>query len=252
MVAAAVTAVAVMAAVAVTAADTPSRTARAAAAGSHAAATAATGVTEAAAVTTAAAMAAATGAAGTLAGGAAAIGGASSGPPRSMDLRLTGICRICPASIALIGGMASRTITTTACTTPGVRLDSGYVVSDPPPAQAQAGTDVPPAQGDAGIPAGYPPAGNPPTAQGAYGAPPAQGVYGTPATQPQTYPQVGQELFAYPKNGQTDAQQGQDRKECSDWAASQMTAGAGGGTSGRGSFNRAMTACLEGRGYSVR
>jgi hypothetical protein len=51
----------------------------------------------------------------------------------------------------------------------------------------------------------------------------------------------------YPKNGQTDAQQATDRAECQQWAGSQT-----GGAGRPDEFRRAMTACAEARGYSVR
>lgn len=56
-------------------------------------------------------------------------------------------------------------------------------------------------------------------------------------------PASGQ-LFVYPRNGQSTEQTLRDRQECQDWAASQAGAGA--------DNLRAQTACLEGRGYSVR
>jgi len=51
------------------------------------------------------------------------------------------------------------------------------------------------------------------------------------------------DLYAYPRNGQSDQQQAQDRRECEQWANSQ---GAG------ADYRRAIAACLEGRDYSVR
>ena len=68
-------------------------------------------------------------------------------------------------------------------------------------------------------------------------------------------------LIIYPKNGQTSDQQAADRYECHNWAKSQTqfdpTLPAGGvpaneTESKRSSYNRAMTACLTGRGYEVR
>lgn len=67
-------------------------------------------------------------------------------------------------------------------------------------------------------------------------------------------------LFAYPKNGQTTAQQATDRIECQRWATSQTdsnsspavsTAAAGATAPRRQDYLRAESACLEGRGYSV-
>ena len=71
----------------------------------------------------------------------------------------------------------------------------------------------------------------------------------------------GEDLFIYPQNGQSPDQQASDRYECHKWAASQTgfdPTQAGGGvdadqTVAKGAdYKRAMRACLEGRGYSVR
>ena len=74
-------------------------------------------------------------------------------------------------------------------------------------------------------------------------------------------PPEGEDLFIYPQNGQSPDQQATDRYECHKWAASQSgfdPTQAGGGvapdqTVAKGAdYRRAMRACLEGRGYSVR
>ena len=71
----------------------------------------------------------------------------------------------------------------------------------------------------------------------------------------------GEDLFIYPQAGQPPDQQASDRYECHKWATSQTgydPTQAGGGvapdqTVARGAdYKRAMRACLEGRGYSVR
>ncbi len=79
----------------------------------------------------------------------------------------------------------------------------------------------------------------------------------TPAPPPET----GQEdLIIYPKNGQTKQQQSADQYECHNWARGQTgfdpSQGPGGGVQGdaeasRNNYNRAMSACLQGRGYQV-
>ncbi len=58
----------------------------------------------------------------------------------------------------------------------------------------------------------------------------------------------GAQIFMYPKNGQSAEQQREDRIACERWAADQV------GNAGTNSadYRRAMTACAEGRGYSVR
>jgi hypothetical protein len=96
---------------------------------------------------------------------------------------------------------------------------------------------------------------------------PAQGGYEvvdppTGADQPAAAPAVPtDDLFLYPKNGQTSEQQSVDRYECHSWAKSQTgfdpTRAAGGvapaeAAQKRIAYQRAMTACLEARGYSVK
>jgi hypothetical protein len=69
------------------------------------------------------------------------------------------------------------------------------------------------------------------------------------------------DLFLYPKNGQTAEQQSVDRYECHSWSKAQTgfdPTQPGGGvppaqnTEKREQYRRAMTACLEARGYSVK
>jgi hypothetical protein len=82
------------------------------------------------------------------------------------------------------------------------------------------------------------------------------------ADQPAAPPANAQEdLIIYPKNGQTPDQQAADRYECHRWAKGQTgfdpMEPAGGlpgsdANSGRNAYNRAMSACLMGRGYEVK
>ena len=69
------------------------------------------------------------------------------------------------------------------------------------------------------------------------------------------------ELYMYPKNQQSDAQQATDRYQCHRWATTQTgfdpTQPLGGVTASavdgkRSDYRRAMAACLEARGYSVK
>ena len=69
------------------------------------------------------------------------------------------------------------------------------------------------------------------------------------------------EVFIYPRNGQSSEQQATDRYECHRFAVSQTgfdNTLAGGGvpadiaSSKRADYQRAQAACLEGRGYSVK
>jgi hypothetical protein len=114
--------------------------------------------------------------------------------------------------------------------------DNGYVATDPPPVAGDDTADV--------------------------NAAPAAGPDGDAAAQNGTPPDVapagGAGLIAYPRNGQSEQQQSQDKFECHNWAkgqtgfdpTSQASAGASAGT--RSAYGRAMAACLEGRGYTVR
>ena len=72
---------------------------------------------------------------------------------------------------------------------------------------------------------------------------------------------VADDLFLYPKNGQTAEQQSADRYECHSWEKGQSgfdPTRPGGGVAPsenadkRVAYQRAMTACLEARGYSVK
>jgi hypothetical protein len=69
----------------------------------------------------------------------------------------------------------------------------------------------------------------------------------------------GNDLMIYPKNGQSKEQQAADQFECHNWAKGQTGFDPtlpGGGSSdnadaARNGYNRAMSACLQGRGYQV-
>jgi hypothetical protein len=75
-------------------------------------------------------------------------------------------------------------------------------------------------------------------------------------------PPAGEDFYIYPRNGQTAEQQSADRFECHTWARSQTgfdptqpgveVPPAAGANAPREAYQRAMTACLEARGYSVR
>jgi hypothetical protein len=63
------------------------------------------------------------------------------------------------------------------------------------------------------------------------------------------------ELFVYPKNGQNEELRDQDRYECHRWAKSQTSydpSMANQRASLAPDYRRAISACLEGRGYTVR
>jgi len=102
--------------------------------------------------------------------------------------------------------------------------ESGYVVTDPPPA---AGTE---GSADAGAGGGYEQA--------------PQANYGGSAG----------DMYVYPRNGQTQEQTDNDRYECHSWAVSQSgfdpTSSQSSGNPA--DYRRAMVACLDARGYSAR
>jgi hypothetical protein len=69
------------------------------------------------------------------------------------------------------------------------------------------------------------------------------------------------DVFIYPKSGQSEDQQAKDRYDCHKWASGQSgfdPTQSGGGVPAqdagnrRADYNRAITACLQGRGYSVK
>lgn len=83
-----------------------------------------------------------------------------------------------------------------------------------------------------------------------------------PEARPEPQPDKGSdEIFVYPREGQSEEQQATDRYECHRWAADRTgfdpTRPAGNVaetdmTSKRVDYRRAESACLEGRGYTVR
>ncbi len=100
---------------------------------------------------------------------------------------------------------------------------------------------------------GYEVVAPPPEGQVAEAPPP-------PGSGPPPAP-ASHELFVYPKNGQSPDQQAKDEYECHTWASSQTgfdPTAPGGGVppqetgSKRADYDRAMGACLDGRGYTVR
>jgi hypothetical protein len=114
--------------------------------------------------------------------------------------------------------------------------DNGYVATDPPPVAGDYSDDVNAAA--AAVPDAAAQNATPPDVAPAGGA--------------------GAGLIAYPRNGQSDQQQSQDKFECHNWAkgqtgfdpTSQSSSGASPGT--RSAYGRAMAACLDARGYTVR
>lgn len=98
-------------------------------------------------------------------------------------------------------------------------------------------------------------------------------VPGVPRPATQNYPpppppppakteKPGDVVYVYPRQGQSPEQQTRDRRECHSWAVGQtgydplnpppVNMPAGQAAQLRGDFHRAMGACLEGRGYTVK
>ena len=66
---------------------------------------------------------------------------------------------------------------------------------------------------------------------------------------------VSGDIFVYPSQGQTDAQRDRDRYDCYLWAVEQTGFDPSAADSAAGNaadYRRAITACLEGRGYTVK
>jgi hypothetical protein len=90
---------------------------------------------------------------------------------------------------------------------------------------------------------------------------PSGAVNAAPDAAPPPPPAASSQLFIYPRNGQSAEQQAKDKYECHAWAASQtgFDPTASGGNvppdqfgAKNDDYNRAMGACLQGRGYSVQ
>jgi len=86
-------------------------------------------------------------------------------------------------------------------------------------------------------------------------------VVDPPAQTSSTTATGSDDVFVYPKNGQSPEQQSKDRYDCHRWARDETQfdpTQPGGGVaaeqnaSKRADYHRALTACLEGRGYSVK
>ncbi|HAJ26928.1 MAG TPA: hypothetical protein DCG53_06730 [Syntrophus sp. (in: bacteria)] len=96
-----------------------------------------------------------------------------------------------------------------------------------------------------------------------YAAPPLAIPAQVPASS-QTAPPASiseEKIFVYPRQGQTETQQADDRYECHRWSVGQTgfdpTQPPGNMTGvplnqKRGDYNRALSACLDGRGYTVK
>ena len=84
-------------------------------------------------------------------------------------------------------------------------------------------------------------------------------VYAQPA--PSESPSTAEKIFIYPRKGQSKELQAKDRYECHRWGVSQTGYDPTQPTNGmpgaqlnqmRADYKRAMTACLDGRGYTMK
>jgi hypothetical protein len=131
---------------------------------------------------------------------------------------------------------------------------NGYVATDPPPVM-QSGSDeappsdVPPAS-DAPSP-DYQPA---PQSNYAYTPPPGANSTPPPAA-PRGNWSSAADIYVYPRNGQSEQQTSSDRFECHKWSVAQTGFDPTRSMNLQGTsadYRRAMGACLDARGYSVK
>jgi hypothetical protein len=69
-----------------------------------------------------------------------------------------------------------------------------------------------------------------------------------------------EQVFVYPRNGQDLAQQAADREQCNEWATGQtaydprfeLAAGDDQAPRKRADYRRALDACMDGRGYTLK
>jgi hypothetical protein len=118
--------------------------------------------------------------------------------------------------------------------------DNGYVASAPPPAVSPDAAPYDPAAADAAA------------ADAAGADAPTDAPTGATAQAdgPSAPPPDSGNLYAYPKNGQSEQQQSEDQQACQRWAATHAHGSAEAGDSSI-DYRRALAACLTGRGYSV-
>jgi hypothetical protein len=124
----------------------------------------------------------------------------------------------------------------------------GYVVVEPP--QGEVSQTPPPASPALPMPPATPPVAS---------APPMPPAPAMPMATPPLAPV--DKLFIYPRQNQSEQQQATDRYECHKWAVSQtgfdptqLSGSIPDDQKGqkRADYQRAMSACLDGRGYTVR
>lgn len=111
-----------------------------------------------------------------------------------------------------------------------IQSPQGYVVAEPPPQQI---IQEEPANGTKG-----------------------SNVTEEPADSGELNETRADQLYVYPRQGQSQQQLDQDRSECRSWAAGQtgygMPSASAPSSDTVANYERAQSACLEGRGYTVR
>ncbi len=120
------------------------------------------------------------------------------------------------------------------------------VMVDRPAEDGAAPQATAPAAPQAAAPAGS--AGNAPVPS--YAQPAAKSASAAPTQAP-----AEPKLYAYPRKGQTTTEATFDRIECERWASGQTgfnPAQSSANAQGNADYRRAVGACLEGRGYSVK
>jgi len=132
---------------------------------------------------------------------------------------------------------------------------NGYVATDPPPV-VQSGSNEP-APGDVPDGSDAPSADYVPAPQSNYSPPPAANSVDSSAASagPRGNWSSASDVFVYPRNGQSEQQTATDKFECHKWSASQTGFDPTRSMNLQGTsadYRRAMGACLDARGYSVK
>jgi hypothetical protein len=126
--------------------------------------------------------------------------------------------------------------------------DNGYVATDPPPVAQSSGSDQPndppPAATDDA--ATYVPQSEPP---------PASNNVGPSNAGPRGNWGGASDIFVYPRNGQSEKQTADDKFECHKWSVAQTGFDPTRSVNLQGTvmdYRRAIDACLDARGYTVK
>lgn len=80
---------------------------------------------------------------------------------------------------------------------------------------------------------------------------PAQPQSNAPQSQSAPQTLAGGQVYVYPRQGQNPQQQARDEGDCNRWAATQMGSGFS-ANQAAANFQRALAACMDAHGYSVR